>query len=336
MSADSVSRPPTSTRGRKSIVLEVFGEWGFAAFLLASLLFGVLLLLLALLTPTAGTPLERFAEDFRVWCFGYDPRTGEMQWAYVIGMLTSPMLLASFTLMIWWAPLRKIWYGARSRLLYAIVPALLLVGGLGAGMGLLLPEAEAETLAFPADALRTSTPAPAFALVDHEGTHTSLDELRGRILVITGVYAHCTHTCPLILTQIKSTLSELTHSEREAITVLGISLDPERDDPEALAAMAAMHSLSAPTLRLLSGDPAEVNAVLDRYSFSRRRIPETGVIDHANLFVVIDRDGNIAYRFALGEQQERWLVEALRLLIAEGRAADRQRAERDSGEPSAS
>jgi protein SCO1 len=49
----------------------------------------------------------------------------------------------------------------------------------------------------------------------------------------------------------------------------------------------------------------------------RVRNAETGLIDHANLFLVIDRQGRVAYRFTLGDRQEQWLVSALRLLLAE-------------------
>ncbi|MNC96767.1 hypothetical protein D3C83_142260 [compost metagenome] len=64
-----------------------------------------------------------------------------------------------------------------------------------------------------------------------------------------------------------------------------------------------------------------MESTLDALGVARTRDPETGVIDHANLFVLVDRDGRVAYRFTLGERQERWLVQALRLLLAERRTA---------------
>ena len=50
---------------------------------------------------------------------------------------------------------------------------------------------------------------------------------------------------------------------------------------------------------------------------ARKRDPETGVIDHANLFLLIDREGRLAYRLGLGERQQRWLTSALRVLLDE-------------------
>ena len=43
----------------------------------------------------------------------------------------------------------------------------------------------------------------------------------------------------------------------------------------------------------------------------------TRMIDHANLFLLLDREGRIAYRLSLGDQQERWLVTALQVLLRE-------------------
>ena len=40
-----------------------------------------------LLVPPSPSPLGAFAEDFRIWCFGYDPATGRTEWAYVMSML---------------------------------------------------------------------------------------------------------------------------------------------------------------------------------------------------------------------------------------------------------
>jgi len=64
--------------------------------------------------------------------------------------------------------------------------------------------------------------------------------------------------------------------------------------------MARLHGVSAPLFHLLGGEPAIVNRVLDGFGFKRNRDPKTGAIDHANLFVLMDRTGHVAYRFTLG------------------------------------
>ena len=95
-------------------------------------------------------------------------------------------------------------------------------------------------------------------------------------------------------------------------------MDPKRDRPEVLAELAEAQGLAAPTWQLLTGEPDTVETVLDHMGLMRALDPETGLIDHANLFLVIDREGRVAYTFALGDLQEKWLIEALHLLVAEG------------------
>ncbi len=98
-------------------------------------------------------------------------------------------------------------------------------------------------------------------------------------------------------------------------------MDPETDSPEVLAQLAKNHGMDAPLFRLVTGEPAEVERVLDRMEIARQRDPETGVISHANLYLLIDRQGRVAYRLGLGERQQRWLVSALRVLLREEAAS---------------
>jgi protein SCO1/2 len=178
-------------------------------------------------------------------------------------------------------------------------------------------DAGAESAAFPGARIRTEVPAPSIAVVDHEGRPLTLEALRGRVVMVTGIYATCSLACPMILSQAKRALAELTPEERDAITVVAVTLDPERDDPPRLHALATAQGVAAPAWRLAGGDPRAVNAALDALGITRRRDPETGVIDHASLFLLVDRGGRVAYRFTLGELQERWTVEALRSLVRE-------------------
>lgn len=297
----------------------VLAGWPFPAFLISLLLFGMVLLAVMAFIPAEGTALERFTEDFRVWCYGLDPRTGEMQWASVITMLTSPLMLIAFTAMIWGPQLRAVARDTPRRLLRAALPAAVVILGLAVGMGALGPSSTSATdeLPFPAESLRTAHEPPAFELINQDGAEVSLESLRGRVVVVTGVYATCGLTCPMILAQAQRVMGGLTEPERRDVTVVAITLDPERDTPETMGRMADAQGVEAPSFNLVSGDADQVNELLDQLGIARRRDPETGIIDHANLFLIIDRDGRIAYRFTLGEQQERWLTEAIRLLVAE-------------------
>jgi cytochrome oxidase Cu insertion factor (SCO1/SenC/PrrC family) len=81
--------------------------------------------------------------------------------------------------------------------------------------------------------------------------------------------------------------------------------------------MAQNYGMTPPQWRMLVGAPDVVEPVLDRLGLERRRNDETGVIDHANLFLLVDPNGRIAYRLTLGDRQEHWLTTALEHLARE-------------------
>lgn len=298
-------------------VYRALAGFRFPVFVLALLLAYELLLLVMLLLP-APSALEQFAEEFRTWCFGYDPATGKMQPMYVAMMLSEPIALCGVIGLVWWTPLKEAFARSSRRELLAPAAAawlLLLVGV--AAFGAIPRAPESGELPLPADELRTEGQATPFELQDHEGRPAALSQHQGEVVILTGVYASCSFTCPMIMGQTKRALAQLTPAERARVRVLAITLDPKRDDGKRLAAMATAQGVSAPQFRLLTGAPAEVDRVLDSYDFARSRNPDTGVIDHANLFLIIDKRGRLAYRFTLGARQELWLLQALRKLVAE-------------------
>ncbi len=292
-----------------------FATWRFPVLALSTCAVTGLAATAMLFWPSTGGVTGQFAEDFRTWCFGYNPATGEMDTTQVFIFLSQPVLLGGIVAGVWWDLLRRVSW--RAALPWAL-------GGLGlvsaSTVALadirLAPGRDAE-LPFPAEALRTQSPAPDIEGIDHAGQAFALRELRGEVVVVTAVYASCGFTCPTLFAQGKAALGELSPSELEHVRVVGLTLDPNRDRPEVLARLAAAQDVSLPTFRLLTGSPPVMETQLDRLGITRTRDPVTGVIDHANLFLVIDRAGFIAYRFTLGERQTRWLAASLRLLVAE-------------------
>ena len=295
----------------------LFGTGGFPLFSLCFLFFYEVLLIGLLLAPGGQSGLGAFADDFRVWCFGYDPATGHLRWSLVLGMMGPPIMLGALLALVWWGPLREALVRPVALLRHASAAAAL-VAAVAAGFVLLGAEPVQGELPFPAEALRTAHKAPELRLTNQRGEVVDLASLRGRVVLLTAVYASCPHTCPLILAQAKRAIGALTAGEREHLRIVAVTLDPSNDTPQVLADLASRHGFDAPLYNLVTGDPAEVEGVLDSMAIARQRDPQTGVIDHANLFLLLDRDGKIAYRLTIGDRQERWLASALRVLLKEG------------------
>lgn len=295
----------------------IFGTWRFAVFTVATLGLTVLFMLLMLLAPTGPDALGAFAEDFKVWCFGYDPATGALEWGYVFIFIAQPTVLALITAGVWASPLREAAARPRATLPWVGAAGAFVVVSIGL-MVALQPDARAEgELPFPAEALRTEFAAPALRLTRQDGATVDLAELRGEVVMITAVYARCGNTCPMIFAQSKAALDALSPAEREHVRAMAVSLDPEKDTPEVLSALAAGQGLSLPTWSLLTGERANVEGTLHDLGFAWERDPDTGVINHSNMFLLIDRQGRVAYRFSLGQRQQRWLISGLQTLLAE-------------------
>lgn len=310
--------PPLSpVRRAFRVVEQFFASWRFPAFALSALLFFTALLAAALLAPAATGPLAAFAEEFRIWCFGFDPSAGRYELVSLLTTFIEPLVLAGVVTLLWWKPLRELAQRPSQLLPYA-GSALLLVSAAAAalafGGG---SSAPSEKLPFPAERLRTAHLPPEIRLTNQDGAAVSLEALHGKVVMLTGVYSSCGYTCPMIMSQAKRAVSGLTAEERADLSVVAITLDPERDDQKALSAMARAQGVRAPLFQLVTGEPGRVNAALDALGIVRSRDPATGVIDHANLFLLVDRKGRIAYRFSLGSRQQEWLATALRLLIQE-------------------
>ena len=299
--------------------------WRFPSLMLAVLASWPLLLLAVLLVPTGGDgEMAAFAEQFKTWCFGYDPATGEMQMAYVGMLVVNPLLLSAVVLGVWVRPLKWGWTHRRAAMGRWAALGVGTVLMLGAGLTLLTESNTAPfegELPFPAEELRTNHVPPAFDLIDQDGKRVTTADMEGHVTLLTSVYASCPHTCPIILTESKQAMAALPEELRNRVQVFAITMDPENDGQEAMAALGEMHGMNAPAYRLLSGDAAQVEPLLDKLGVAREKDEETGVISHANLFILVDTNGKIAYRLALGPQQDRWLPTALEVLAREDRGA---------------
>ncbi|MCP5060566.1 MAG: SCO family protein [bacterium] len=302
--------------------LLVGGRFGAFALALLVLYEGALLALLWL--PGADTGLGAFAEEFRVWCYGYNQVTGQADYGYVSALLAGPLVLSAAVALVWGSALRELFATPRAfvgPIASAAVTVVCVVGSF-VMLGIEPTGASSAPIAFPAESLRTQLNPPEIHLQNQLGQVVDLAELRGKVVLVTAIYASCPHTCPLILAQTKRAIAALPpDTPLEDLRVIGVTMDPERDTVAALAEFAELQELALPTYQFATGEPDVVEGTLDRMGISRRRDPETGIIEHANLFLLVDRSGKLAYRFTLGDRQERWLVEAVGLLLGESAAA---------------
>ena len=138
---------------------------------------------------------------------------------------------------------------------------------------------------------RVDDAAPALTLIDQHGESVDLAAFRGRPVIVTFAYAHCDTVCPVV---VADALAAARRFSDKPPAVLVVTLDPWRDTPSRLRAIAAGWGMSEGA-HVLSGAPEAVERTLNAWRVPRVRNDKTGNLSHPALVYVLGPDGRIAY-----------------------------------------
>ena len=90
----------------------------------------------------------------------------------------------------------------------------------------------ASATGFSGTSLSDGGPAPDFVLTDQFGESVSLADMRGRAVALSFLFTGCPDVCPVVTTQLKRLYDELG-ADADSVEFVTVSVDPERDDPQA-------------------------------------------------------------------------------------------------------
>jgi cytochrome oxidase Cu insertion factor (SCO1/SenC/PrrC family) len=311
---------PTAGLAERSVVQfsRFLSSGRFAMFVLWVLFFYEVFVAVMTFAPIPSGAAGAFLEDFRVRCYQFEPKTGMMQWSSVEVMLAEPVPLAGIVGLIWWPQIRVLWRDQRRQIPLLFFSALLLVLLIAGGLaGVSRTQASPPGQPFPAERLRSALPMPAFELADQDERTISSASLKGEVVLVTAIYSTCTAACPMMLKSIRGVLDKLSPDERKELSILAYSLNPDADTQELRSMIAQAYNFDAGKFHFVNGEPKTVNALLDKLGVSRQLDPKTGEIVHSSLFLLLDRQGRIAYRLSNSEREQPWLISAVRTLLAE-------------------
>ena len=77
-------------------------------------------------------------------------------------------------------------------------------------------------------------PVDSFTLTDQSGESYTFGTDTEGVAVVTFMFTRCPDVCPVLTQKLVEVEAEMTQEEREDVTFLSISVDPEYDSPEAL------------------------------------------------------------------------------------------------------
>jgi protein SCO1 len=182
----------------------------------------------------------------------------------------------------------------RRRLAFFAIAAAAVVGlGIGSVAHFADDDPAQGTLALPSFHGQASwkageKPAPPISLRDHTGSVVSLEELRGRSVLLTFFDSHCDDQCPITGRQLGTILRNLAPADRP--TLVMVSVNPAGDTRASIRRAMKEWRLTGPwRWRWLRGTKSELAAVWDNYGISVE--PKTNEIGHSLVLYLIDRRG---------------------------------------------
>lgn len=139
--------------------------------------------------------------------------------------------------------------------------------------------------------------------VDQNGKEFKLKSLRGCPQVIAIIYASCKGACPRIINDMLAVEALVEKKTPNGAGYVLVTMDPERDTPERLQALATELKLGK-NWKLLHGSPDQVQELAATLGVRYRKISDTDFA-HSNTVSVLDADGNLAYqKESLGQNIE--------------------------------
>jgi len=131
------------------------------------------------------------------------------------------------------------------------------------------------------------------SLTDHHGQPRSLDDFRGKSIILFFGYTSCPDICPTMLARLAEVMKALG-DDAGHVQVLFVTVDPERDSADRLKDFVPWFY---PTFLGLLGDAAQTKAVTEEFRVFAARKPVSGelgyVFDHSSGAYVFDPAGRL-------------------------------------------
>jgi protein SCO1/2 len=133
--------------------------------------------------------------------------------------------------------------------------------------------------------------APDFSLPSSRDNKFSLNQERGKIVVLGFGFTHCPNVCPMTLAnlaQVKKTLG----AEADQVQIVYVTVDPERDNPVRLREYLANFNNDFVGV---TGTSEELSAVRQAYGIiAKKELKKNGMdydVHHSSYIYLIDREG---------------------------------------------
>jgi protein SCO1/2 len=188
-----------------------------------------------------------------------------------------------------------------------------LVGLVAGGLVVVLwKEAEPEQSGF------SQTPMAAiggpFTLIASNGKPFSSSQLNGKPAAVFFGFTHCPDVCPTTIARLTKLRRELGKGD-DALSVVFISVDPERDTPSEVDTYLKLYD--SPVIGL-TGTPAQIEQVKEQFGIYSRKVEQPGgsySVDHTATVILLDPNGQFSSTLS-PEENNQVALDKLRRITA--------------------
>ena len=144
--------------------------------------------------------------------------------------------------------------------------------------------------------------AKTLTLTDHNGKLRSMNDFKGKVVVLFFGFTHCPDVCPTTMSDLKQAM-KLLGEQSNQVQVLFVTVDPERDTQEVLAKFVPSFDARFIGLR---GSLQETAETLGNFKIFYSKVPGKNKadysIDHSAGMYVFDKDGKVRLYMGFGQK----------------------------------
>lgn len=157
-----------------------------------------------------------------------------------------------------------------------------------------------------------------FHLTDHNGKERSLQDFRGKVVVVFFGFAQCPDVCPTSMAELAQVKQSLG-ADGDKLQGLFVTVDPERDTPEVLKAYMANFD---PSFLALRTSPEGLAALAKDFKVYYKKVegktPTSYTMDHSAGSYVYDPQGRLRLYVRYGSGADALLADVRQLLKQAG------------------
>jgi protein SCO1/2 len=166
--------------------------------------------------------------------------------------------------------------------------------------------------------------APGYALVDETGSSLTSEDMRGKVVIYTTGYTGCEDGCyptDSIFGELQTRLDEAELGE-VPVRLVTLTVDPERDTPEVLAAASRDAGADPGIWTFATGDPAALKTLIGTGFELYYGRADDGALEYRPGFMIVDGNGILRREYRWGIPSVDGLLKDLRVIAREANASE--------------